>query len=78
MRAAHTCPLCLSQLVPWFLGYFKEDGQQFERILWACPKQKTRVFLYIFLLLIYFLFQIGMLLSYEYTSFGSVLDKTFA
>uniref|UniRef100_A0A915NII5 Uncharacterized protein n=1 Tax=Meloidogyne floridensis TaxID=298350 RepID=A0A915NII5_9BILA len=44
MGAAHTCPLCESQLVPWFLGYFEESGQQYERILWTCPKQETRVF----------------------------------
>nr|CAD2175626.1 unnamed protein product [Meloidogyne enterolobii] len=42
MSAAHTCPLCESQLVPWFLGYFEESGQQYERILWTCPKQETR------------------------------------
>uniref|UniRef100_A0A915LH35 Uncharacterized protein n=1 Tax=Meloidogyne javanica TaxID=6303 RepID=A0A915LH35_MELJA len=42
MGAAHTCPLCESQLVPWFLGYFEESGQQYERILWTCPKQETR------------------------------------
>lgn len=42
MSAAHTCPLCSSQLVPWFLGYFEEYGQQYERVLWTCPKQETR------------------------------------
>jgi len=49
MGAAHTCPLCESQLVPWFLGYFEESGQQYERILWTCPKQETRVFLNFFI-----------------------------
>lgn len=36
------CPRCKINLIPLKLNRFEEEGQQYERILWICPRRDSR------------------------------------
>lgn len=68
-----TCPICKTGLETLELGFFEENGEKYERILWRCPLQPTKVkFIYSINEICSFA---EMLFSDECFALGSVLDK---